>query len=290
MFTGLVAACITPRNASGEIDFGAMFELIDFLCAARIGGIALFTAAGEYPSLTLEERARVAYLAVKRSRAPVLVAIGSAGLDSSAELAREARRAGAAALLAPPPYFYQYGQDDLREFYIQLASQIDCRAAVYLHNTPAVTSGIATETAAELMSTERFAGVVDSSGNLDMARAMPHVLTGDDAIYAEARRSGLCGGVSELACAAPELMMALERAIIRTGAEVDALADKIREFVAWARQFPAPVALKTATALRGLKTGSFPVPLTPAKRRKLEEFREWFRDWLGAVKILSAHA
>ena len=39
----------SPRAIKrGVPDFGAAFELIDFLCAARVRGIALFTAAGEY--------------------------------------------------------------------------------------------------------------------------------------------------------------------------------------------------------------------------------------------------
>ena len=41
---GVHAAAITRRGQNGDINFGAIFELIDYLCAARVGGIALFTA------------------------------------------------------------------------------------------------------------------------------------------------------------------------------------------------------------------------------------------------------
>ena len=98
-------------------------ELIDHLCKAGIRGIVLFGAAGEYPSFTADERARVLYLAVKRSRAPILAGVGSASFDASVSLAREARDAGAAGLLLPPPFFFRYGQDEIREFYLQFAAE-----------------------------------------------------------------------------------------------------------------------------------------------------------------------
>ncbi len=81
---GPIAAAVTPRNRLEEIDFGAAFELIDFLSCADIDGIALFTAVGEYPSLATADRGRFLYLAVKRSRAPLFAGIGAATLDSIA--------------------------------------------------------------------------------------------------------------------------------------------------------------------------------------------------------------
>src|SRR5689334_1813203 len=113
-FEGVHAAAITPRNAHGEMDLGAAFDLIDYLSRSGVSGIALFTEFGEYPAFAAEERSRLTYLAVKRSRVPVLVGIGSSSLDLSVTLAREARDAGAAALLLPPPFFFRYDPDDLQ--------------------------------------------------------------------------------------------------------------------------------------------------------------------------------
>src|SRR5580704_13068009 len=206
------AAAITPRGKSGDIDFCAIFELIDYLSAAHIGGIALFTACGEYPALSVEERARVTYLAVKRSRVPVLAGVGSATLDHSLELAREARAAGVAAVLLPPPLYYQYDQDDICEFYTQFAAQLGNGPAIVL------SGGIAPETACRLLESGRFAGIEDGSGtveSLDALRACATdraILAGDDRLLVHARSAGL-GVLSAAACAAPELTMALNCAI-----------------------------------------------------------------------------
>ena len=48
--------------------------------------------------------------------------------------------------------------------------------------------------------------------------------------------------------------------------------------------------LEISTGLRGLKVGPLAVPLSPRKQRELDEFREWFRGWLPAVKRLCAGA
>ena len=287
---GVNAAAITPRGKTGDINFGAVFEIIDYLCAARVGGIALFTAWGEYPALAVDERARLTYLAVKRSRVPVLAGVGSATLDHSLELAREARAAGAAALLLPPPLYYHYEQDDIFEFYTQFAAQIGSGPAIV------VTGEIAPETACRLLESGHFAGIEDGSGameSLDRLRGCAGgraVLAGDDRLLVQARSAGL-GVLSAAACAAPELTMALDSAIgAGDGARIARLETMRQELLGWLARFPLPVGVKTAVAARGIPTGSLPVPLSPGRQQCLEQFREWFKGWLPATKKLAAHA
>ena len=140
----------------GEIDLGAVLELIDHLCKAGIRGILMFGAAGEYPSFSADERARVLYLAVKRSRAPILAGVGSASFDASSGSPGEARDAGAAGLLLPPPFFFRYGQDEIREFYLQFAAEAGKGARIFISNDPEGCSPIAPETAKDLLQTGLF--------------------------------------------------------------------------------------------------------------------------------------
>ena len=257
--SGLIAAAVTPRNRHEEMDFGAAFELLDFLCRAGVDGIALFTAAGEYPSLAADDRSRLLYLAVKRSRAPLFAGIGAATLDASLSLAHEARTAGAAGLLLPPPYFFRYDQDDIREFYLQFAAHTGPTPPVYIVDTPELTTAIEPCTLRDLLATGCFAGLADN--------------------------------ISEAACAVPELSHAFRGDAAGTlRGDAAALDGYVKEFTHWTRQFPATIALKAALNLRGLKTGPFHVPLTPAKQCRLDEFREWFQGWLARVKKIAAHA
>src|SRR4051794_12910530 len=121
---GILASALTPRDSQGTLDFGASFEFLDYLSKAKIKGIALFTPAGEYPAFSLEDRSRLLYLAVKRSRVPVYAGVGSISLDDSVTLAREARRGGVEGVFLPPPHFFLYQQPELTEFYLQFARQL----------------------------------------------------------------------------------------------------------------------------------------------------------------------
>lgn len=294
---GVYAAAITPRGKHGEIDFGASFELIDFLCRNGVSGIALCAAAGEFAALNSDERSRLVYLAVKRSRVPVLVGVGSATLDGSLALARDARDAGAAGLLLPPPYFFAYDQDDLREFYLQFAQQLGSEASTFLSQLPPAGTRLQTGTALDLLSTGLFAGVEDGAGSDSMMRIKAaaqgkswRILAPDDATFAAARCAGAHAGISSAACALPELMTALERALGSPDrSRVQALDARLREFLAWVEQFPPPVIVKVATGLRRMKTGLLAVPLSPEKQKKLEQFRAWFDGWLPeTVKLAKA--
>src|SRR5689334_3731642 len=160
---GVIAAALTPRGKRGDLDFGAAFELTDLLCTAGVSGIVWFAPTGEYPAFGIEERTRLIYLAAKRSRVPLYTGVGAVSLDDSLELARQALSAGVDRILLPPPHFYQYRQEEIREFYVQFAAHIPKHARIYISNTPAVTTPIEPGTAMELLATGRFAGIEDAA-------------------------------------------------------------------------------------------------------------------------------
>jgi len=291
---GVYVAAVTPHRDKGyQTDVGAMLELVDFLAAAGVNGIALLGSTGEFLHLAFEDRARLVQLAVKRSRAPVLVGVGHSTLDGAIELGREAAKAGAAGLLLMPPYFFRYSQEDIQEFYVQFAAALEGAARIFLYNIPAFTNEIAIETATTLLASGRFSGIKDSSGQygyferlLAVSQEKPFTLmVGSDRIYARAGQAGAHGIVSGVACAVPELLVALHKAIQgNLVADVERLDARLQQFLAWHDRFPTPVAIKTAAHERGIYVGPLAAPLGPAGRKQLEEFREWFRAWLQEVR------
>jgi len=291
-------AAITPHRADGyEADVASMLELVDFLAGAGVNGIALLGSTGEFLHLTFDERVRLVQLAVKRSRVPILVGVGHSTLDGAVKLAREAASAGAAGLLLMPPYFFRYSQEDIAEFYLQFAAALAGAAPVFLYNIPFFTNQIAPDTAAALLSTGKFAGIKDSSGEWEyferlaaLSQQTPFtLLAGNDRIYKRARPAGANGIVSGVACAAPELLVALERALAKNlSNDVERLDSCLQEFIHWHDRFPTPVAIKAAIETRGIKVGPLAIPLAPAGEKRLAEFREWFASWLVQVKRESA--
>jgi dihydrodipicolinate synthase/N-acetylneuraminate lyase len=291
---GVYVAAVTPHRKEGhEADLGAMLELVDFLSAAHVDGIALMGSTGEFLHLTFPDRIRLVHLAVKRSRVPILVGVAHSTLDGAVELAREGIAAGAAGLLLMPPYFFRYRQEEIREFYLEFAAELDSTARILLYNIPIFTNTISIETAVDLLSSGLFAGIKDSCGDYDYFERLLALrdqkpftlLVGSDRIFKRARQAGADGIISGVASAVPELLVGLDRAIRgnRTQ-EIERLDAHLQEFLNWLEKFPTPVGVKTAAAERGLKVGPLATPLSPASCRLLEEFREWFRGWLPGVQ------
>ncbi len=290
---GVYVAAITPRREGPEADLSATFELLDYLSASGVNGVALMGSTGEFVHFPIEERIRVASLGIKRCRIPVLVGIGHSTFDGAIELGRAAADAGAGALLLMPPHFFRYTQEEIREFYLRAADELAGTAPLLLYNIPAFASEIECATAVELLSTGLFAGLKDSSGRWEnfvalrslRAKQRFTLLAGNDLVYAPTRLAGADGVVSGCACAVPELLLALDRAILAGKAEpAAALDERLHEFISWIDQFPAPVGIREAVAARGLRTGPHAAPLSTAGRKRAAEFRDWFHRWLPVVK------
>lgn len=291
--SGVYASAITPRREGPEIDLAATFELIDFLVASGVDGIVLLGSAGEFPHFDPGERTRLVSLAVKRSRLPVIAGAGHSTFDGAISLARDAAAAGAAAVLLPPPYYFRYSQDDIREFYLSAARELGTGTPLLLYNVPEFAPEVAPATAVELLAENLFAGIKDSSGNWDnivqLAAAREHadfaLISGSEAVFTLARSAGADGWISGVACAVPELLLALNRSILDGAAERTACLDaRLKEFVAWMKQFPMPVAIRTAVGARGIKAGPHASPLGPQSQARLAGFRDWFSAWLPEVR------
>lgn len=294
MEPGVYPAAVTPHRRDGhEADYGAMLELVDFLGRFGTQGVCLLGETGEFLNIRFSDRIRLVHLAVKRSRVPVIAGVSHPTLDGAVELASEAIASDAGGLLLMPPYFFRYDQADLFEFYQQFAAQVPSRVPILLDHLPHFTTPIEILTVRRLLATGRFAGIRDSSGDSEyfeqlvaLKREFGFLLfSGQDRGYPQLRTQGGDGIMSPAAGVAPELYVAIERALAAGPPQkIDLLECKIRELADWMDRFPVPVAAKTAVGLRNLKTGPLAVPLSPEKDAMLVEFQKWFTPWLATLK------
>lgn len=288
--TGVLPAAITPRrDGSVAIDLAAALDLIDFLQDRGVAGIALFGSTGEFPHFTPEDRIRLAQMAIKRSRVPLLVNATHSTLDGAVALGRDAANSGAAGVLIMPPYYFRYSQESIRAFLLEFAERV--KTAVYLYNIPQFASEIAIETCIELLATGAFAGIKDSSGRWQNFERLRHtgwpVYTGADPMCSRAARAGAAGAISGTASVVPELMVAADR-LARAGEDTATLDTQITEFNDRAMSFPFPVALREALAIRGIDPGPCASPLGADEQKHLEQFRFWFREWVQDIEKKAA--
>jgi len=290
---GVIAAAVTPRRAGErQIDLGATLELIDFLRAGGVQAIALLGPIGEFVHFSLEDRRHMVHLAAKRSQLPLLVNCSHSTLDGSIELAREAAQSGVAGVMLMPPIGFQYGREAIHGFYLAFAEAVGNSSPIYLSDAPGFGTRLEPSLAAELLATERFAGIEDSSGDPETLRLLAEategtkstLLAGQERGYAQMKRLGANGLVSGVACAVPELMVALDQALGGGNQErIAGLEARLTELLKWMDQFPLPAAAKEAVRQRGLHPGAFAAPLGQPEEQKLARFGEWFRSWLPDV-------
>lgn len=290
---GVIAAAISPRQA-GEysIDLAASLELTDFLYERGVDAIALLGSTGEFIHFMLEDRARMVDFAVKRSRLPLLVNVSHSTLDGAIYLGQEAAASGVAAVMLMPPHYFRYDQEGVYAYCMRFADAVAKDAPVYLYNIPVFTSEIAIGTASSLLRSGLFAGIKDSSGSWDYLEGLLqtrqdhtfHIFTGDERLFPRLRSASGDGVVSGIACAVPELVVRLNRAIQDGDQPMQSrLLARIEEFLVWFFRFPAPVAIKEAMRLRKVNSGALAAPLGPEGTRMLAEFGAWFQGWLAAV-------
>lgn len=287
------AAVITPRRAGAiEADLAALFDLLDYVAARGAGGIVLYGSTGEFVHYTLDERARVAGLCVKRSRVPVLVNVSHSTFEGTVYLAESAANAGAAGMMVMPPYYYRYDQEEIEAYFMAVGGAASKLGPLYLYNIPVFSSPIQPATAVRILETGMFAGIKDSSGDWEsfemLARARANtpfeLYTGSDRIYARAASAGASGIVSGVACAIPELLAGIDGAAQRGDHTKLGLLDRhLQEFLHRIEQLPAPVGIREAAALRGIKPGPHAAPLGEIALKNLFEFRSWFAGWLPVV-------
>lgn len=204
-FHGLSAFPITPADAEGRVDTKTLARMLERLCDVGVASIGLLGSTGIYAYLSREERRRAVEAAAEcvRGRVPLIVGVGALRTDHACELARDAERAGADALLMAPVSYTQLTEDEAFDHYravtsasglpfcvynnpsttrftfgIELLERLSCLPTIRAVKMPLPVDG---DFAAELgLLRERTEFAVGYSGDWGMADAM---LAGADAFY-----------------------------------------------------------------------------------------------------------
>ena len=213
---------ITPLVDSQQIDVPGLERLIERILSAPVTGLFALGTTGEGPSLSHDLRHQVVELVCDQvaGRVPVFVGISDTSFSESVELAAEAFAAGAAAVVATPPYYLSMSQTELMRFTFRLADA--CYLPLVLYNMPSCTKvSFEPETVRRLSEHPNIVGLKDSSGDLDyleqvaaLMKDHPYfsLLVGPEELLSEAIQRGAHGGVNGGANLFPRLYVNLHQA------------------------------------------------------------------------------
>jgi N-acetylneuraminate lyase len=111
--TGLIAATFTPMHPDGSVNLAPVPAMVEGLLRNGITALYVCGSTGEGPSLTTEERERVAeaFVAAAAGRLPVMVQVGHNSVEDARRLAAQADAISAVS----PSYFIPEGVTALVE-------------------------------------------------------------------------------------------------------------------------------------------------------------------------------
>ncbi len=223
---GIVPPLATPLLAPDRLDIDGLERLINHLVAGGVHGLFILGTTGEGPSLSQPLRRELvsSAIAVAAGRLPVLVGISDAAIADSLALAHHAADAGAAAVVAAPPFYFPASQDQLGGWARELAARTPL--PLLLYNMPEmVKTVIEPVTLAGLADCEQIVGLKDSGGDLATFAAYAEVcrrqrpdwglFIGPELLYPDAHRLGATGAVPGGANVLPAVFVELHAALHR---------------------------------------------------------------------------
>jgi 4-hydroxy-tetrahydrodipicolinate synthase len=223
---GLWCAMLTPLDASGGVDHSLFVAHARSLLAKGVDGVAPFGTTGEGQSFSMAERIAGIESLLAAGIAPerVVAATGCAALPETVALTRHGARAGCAACLVLPPFFWKDATDDgLFAWYAKVIEAVgDPRLRIYLYHIPQVSgTPLSVELVARLAGAFPgvIAGVKDSAGDWSNTEALlarvPQlaILVGHEPHLPRLMRAGGAGTI----CGVGNLYPALVRALLSPG-------------------------------------------------------------------------
>ena len=278
-FRGLSAFPLTPADADGVVDTEALGVLVDRLAGAGVDSIGLLGSTGIYAYLDRGERARAVAAAVEAvaGRVPLIVGVGALRTAWARELARDAERAGADALLLAPVSYTPLTEDEVAGHCEAVAGATGLPLCLY--NNPGTTHfSFSDALIARLSQVDRIGAIkmplppgsdlADVAGELGRLRAAcsPDFAIGYSGDWgaAPALLAGADAWYSVVAGLLPAAALRLARAAGTGRTEAAAALDAAFEPL-WAL-FRAHGSLRVMYAVAdrlGLRVGAPPLPIQP---------------------------
>jgi 4-hydroxy-tetrahydrodipicolinate synthase len=280
-FGRMLTAMITPMRPDGAVDYDGAGRLAEYLVTEmRNDGLVISGTTGESPTTTDEEKDRLlrAVIEAVGDRATVVAGVGTNDTAHTCELARQAERAGAHALLVVTPYYSKPPQEGLIAHFTAVADATGL--PVMLYDIPGRTgTPIATRSLIRLAEHPRIIAVKDAKGDLAassvvMATTNLVYYSGDDPLNLPFLAVGAAGFVSVHGhVAGDRLHEMIDRYLAGDVAGALALHRELQPVYAGMTRTQGVITAKAALALLGQPAGPVRPPLVNATAAEVEALR-----------------
>lgn len=132
-FKGVIPAVLSVFDKDENLDEQGTREFIRHLLSYDIGGLYVTGSTGETFLMSSEERMRQLEITMEEvgDKVPVVVHVGAMSTKASIELAKHAEKLGAAGVSSVPPFYFKYNQDQIFNYYKDVAEATSLPMIVY---------------------------------------------------------------------------------------------------------------------------------------------------------------
>lgn len=279
---GLSVPVPTIFGKNEQIDAGQNARFTRKLCDAHVDHIFLLGTLGEFPLVTPPERPVLLEAVIESLgwRTDAWVGCGAPSTAQAVAQAVQAEEAGAAAVIAVPPYYLTPTETSIKHYFQAIKKAVGVPLLAY--NIPAhVGYAISPALVHELAREKVLAGIKDTSGSIDSVtgflRGAPDgfaVFPGDDALAAPSIAAGAVGAVMGSANVVPRLAVELMAAALgRDAKKVSELEVPLQALLTAMESGPFPSVVKyLAHRLRASEVGYREPygPLTTEEQARVE--------------------
>jgi 4-hydroxy-tetrahydrodipicolinate synthase len=225
--SGLAIPTLTQFGDDGSLDGPKNAQFARRLSEAGAEHLFVLGSMGEFPSLDTTERAALLEATIESlsPKTDAWVGCGAPSTRQAVANAVQAEEAGAAAIVAVPPYYLHPAPASIATYYRTLRAAI--RIPLLAYNIPSLVGyALDPELVARLARDNVLAGLKDTSGSLESVerflRAAPRELAifpGDDRFASYSMARGAAGAVMGTGNIVPRLAIALVAAAKAENAE-----------------------------------------------------------------------
>jgi 4-hydroxy-tetrahydrodipicolinate synthase len=269
---GCGTALVTPFNADGSLDEGALRSLVDWQIDEGIHFLVPCGSTGEAATMSTDEHRRAVEIVVEqaRGRVPIVAGAGSNDTQKAIALSKAMKDAGATHLLHTSPMYNKPPQRGIVAHYKAIADAVKLPIVVY--NVPGRTgSNIEAKTMLELSGVPGVVAAKEASGQLSQIadvikgrHATFSVLSGDDELTLPIMSLGGDGIISVISNATPRLMAQLCNQM--AAGDMAAARELHFKLLPWMRAAfieSNPLPVKAALAMMGRIRNMLRLPLVP---------------------------
>lgn len=213
IFRGLGIALVTPFTESGDIDYTALENIIEYQINNGADFLCILATTSESPCLSKQEKLDIQHFIVKlvNGRLPIVLGCGGNNTCAIAEELRNGDFKGIDGILSVCPYYNKPSQEGLYQHFKTLANATEL--PIILYNVPGRTGiNMTSETTLRLANDcENIVAIKEASGNLEqideILKKKPEgfaVLSGDDSLTYPMIACGAEGVISVIGNALPK--------------------------------------------------------------------------------------